>query len=93
LLNSAFTPVKSSDGKTRYTVMYRAGEYTITFYPTFCKTSAGLRLYPAYYLIDKDGNIKTPWEYQEATKNGFADFYINDPIGAGSCRTVQLVSA
>ncbi|KAK3302880.1 uncharacterized protein B0T15DRAFT_559308 [Chaetomium strumarium] len=78
---SAFTPVKSSDGKTRYTVVYTVNGVTVTYFPTFCKTPAGLRLYPTYYLIDVDGNIQTTPVYQQAVREGFNDFYISDPLG------------
>lgn len=63
-----------------------------TYYPTFCKTAQGLRLYATYYIINKDGKIdgNIPTDWQQTLFWGFQDFNITTPLT--DCRTVRLVA-
>ncbi|KAJ4158394.1 uncharacterized protein LMH87_008921 [Akanthomyces muscarius] len=57
------------------------------YYPTFCKTDKGLRLYGTYMVVDKNGQVRANSATVANIKRGLAQF------GAGRpCRTVQLTT-
>jgi len=74
-----------------WNIVISEGGKSATFFPTFCKSSTGLRLYATYYMIDKDGKVRTPPAYVEALKKGMSQFGLNDI--ERDCRTVWLTSA
>ncbi|KAI1817053.1 hypothetical protein GGS20DRAFT_535201 [Poronia punctata] len=83
----AFTLVKE-DGKQTYLFAITNDGTVYTYYPTFCKTPQGLRLYPTFYLIDKDGHLSAPDDYLNELNQGFSDLGISSP--QQNCRTVWL---
>lgn len=60
------------------------------WYPTFCKTNKGLRMYATVYLIDKDGNIRRNPGFRRRRLVGSLERL---GVNWENCRSVRLTSS
>ncbi|KAI0388747.1 hypothetical protein F5Y17DRAFT_180805 [Xylariaceae sp. FL0594] len=83
----AFALVKEA-GKQTYIFAITDNDKVYPYYPTFCKTAQGLRLYPTYYPIDKDGKLQAPADQVDAFAAGFREWGFSNFLQV--CNTVSL---
>lgn len=88
--NSGLVIAKGQNTK-HYAVLLKSGKVTKLFYPTFCKTNTGFRLFATEFAFTKSGSpdVKKV-KNQKAilqVKQGLQALGVTDTT---TCRTVQL---
>ncbi|KAL7911957.1 hypothetical protein GGI35DRAFT_492031 [Trichoderma velutinum] len=80
----------SSKDSQAYGVALRSRNEVLFYYPTFCPTDVGLRLFGTNYTIDENGEIGAPSPESRASLiKGLGQFDVKD---ASKCRTLWLTS-
>ena len=95
---SALTIIKPQEQSTEVHAIFvvgmkgpRISESDHMFYPTFCKTPQGLRLFGTQYVHDKDGKVISNNRYsKEVYRKVFQALKVAD---LKDCRTVRLTSS
>ena len=103
---SAFAGLKDKDGNEDGSVgvYLKVDGEGYMYYPTFCPTSEGLRLYPTYWaisedreVIGRDGETKDALEFEAGLRSALRRFgmlkvlYPLVGLNASDCMTVRLV--